>query len=150
MAATTPSPTRSLGSSLRTLLKVKISGGERAFLLNPGTQSVGRGIRCDIRINHPQVSRIQAVLNLQVDGRVQMIDGDGQARPSTNGTIVNGSRVQECWLQSGDEIQLGRDVVAQFHQLNLRQGNPPTSSIPASPRPTVDLGDSPTEIVPSS
>ncbi len=128
-------------TSLRSILSVNLAGVEKVFLLELGAQIVGRGIQSAIRLNHPQVSRIQAVLELHEDGRVKLIDGDGKGRPSTNGTAVNGSCVQDCWLASGAEIRFGKEVVANFYQLNVPSK---VSKAPLIP----DLGDGPTEISP--
>jgi pSer/pThr/pTyr-binding forkhead associated (FHA) protein len=127
--------------SVRSILYVNAAGTEKTFLLEQEQQTVGRGIQCEVRINHPQVSRIQAVLELHTDGKVKLIDGDGKGHPSTNGTAVDGRRVQECWLESGAEIRFGKEVVARFHQLNVGR----TTSRPQKPAPT-PLEDVPTEL----
>ncbi|NJK61408.1 MAG: FHA domain-containing protein [Synechococcaceae cyanobacterium SM2_3_1] len=127
--------------SVRSILYVNAAGTEKTFLIDQAQQTVGRGIQCEIRINHPQVSRIQAVLELHTDGRVKLIDGDGKGHPSTNGTAVNGRRVEECWLESGAEIQFGKEVMARFHQLNVGR----TTARPQEPM-LAPMEDVPTEL----
>jgi hypothetical protein len=62
---------------------------------------LGRDPDCDIRFVDDSVSRRHARLVLR--GGAWVIQDLG----STNGTIVNGSRVGRCQLQVGDRVQLG-------------------------------------------
>jgi pSer/pThr/pTyr-binding forkhead associated (FHA) protein len=65
---------------------------------------VGRGHSADLRLDEPSVSRRHAIL-------------EGGAKPrilddrSSNGTFVNGARVQQAALTDGDEIAVGRVVL---------------------------------------
>jgi hypothetical protein len=62
---------------------------------------VGRASACDVLVTHPSISRRHAVL---VPGeRGWSIQDLG----STNGTRVNGQRVDAAPLRAGDEIRLG-------------------------------------------
>lgn len=89
------------------------------FRLQEPFYRVGRGHECSIRISHPEVSRVQAVLLSDLTGRFQLLDGDGQDRLSTNGTYVNCTRVTQRWLYPGDVILLGSgDIVAYFLYLS--------------------------------
>jgi FHA domain len=62
---------------------------------------LGRDPDCDIRFVDDSVSRRHARLVIR-DGAWVIQD-----LGSTNGTIVNGSRVGRCQLQVGDRVQLG-------------------------------------------
>ena len=64
--------------------------------------SIGRSKECDIRIADEEVSRRQVELTIMEDCTIRVIDLN-----STNGTFVNGTRVQECVLTEGDKVQIG-------------------------------------------
>lgn len=136
--ATRPS-TQLSARSIRTILKVFTSEEELVFVLTPGKHSLGRSKHCSLRVNHLQVSRHQAMLEMTLDGQVKVSDGDGQGRASTNGTRVNGSPIQERWLTSGMELRFGKQVVAYFHQLSIRQ----TSIAHPLPEPLEELSEFP-------
>jgi hypothetical protein len=63
--------------------------------------SVGRSKERDIALADPSVSRDHAVLEVDRDGAIV------RDRASTNGTFVNGTRVNVQRLQSGDEVAFG-------------------------------------------
>jgi RsiW-degrading membrane proteinase PrsW (M82 family) len=74
------------------------------YELSEGWLLLGRGEDCAIRFNAPQdacVSSRHALIHAQPDG-FYLID-----QRSTNGTLVNRSRVEQVKLRSGDLIQLG-------------------------------------------
>jgi len=75
--------------------------GQRKFLLFPGRTLVGRGADCDIRLRDSLVSRHHAAIEPREDGW-WLVDLD-----STNGSRVNGERVQEVALTDGDTLQFG-------------------------------------------
>jgi hypothetical protein len=62
---------------------------------------IGRSSSCDLVVGDPTVSRVHADLRL-VDGRWRIRD-----LGSTNGTWLNGARVQEAEVARGDELALG-------------------------------------------
>jgi len=71
----------------------------------PGPLRVGSAAGMDVRLADPQVSRrhftvepIGAVLHLEDSG-------------STNGTVVNGVRVVEAYLEGGEEITVGQTTI---------------------------------------
>jgi transcriptional regulator with GAF, ATPase, and Fis domain len=70
--------------------------------LADGETTVGREPTNTIVVIDPSVSRHHCLFLRESDGRVQVRDVD-----SRNGTIVNGSRVKEHWLQHGDQISIG-------------------------------------------
>ena len=73
------------------------------FRLLPGAiKTVGRAPRADFVVDAPLVSRLHCRLTLRDDG-VLVEDLE-----STNGTFVNGERVQKGLLASGDRLRVGR------------------------------------------
>ncbi|PWB67916.1 MAG: hypothetical protein C3F15_17305 [Holophagae bacterium] len=81
--------------------------GSSAFPLRAGENVIGRGMDADIRIESPKVSRHHA--RIVVDGGRAVLEDLG----STNGTSVNGARVESPRvLLHGDEIKIGHHVQA--------------------------------------
>ena len=79
--------------------------GEEAFALVKDVTHVGRGITADVRLDDHTVSARHAILVVRAD-RLRILDDR-----STNGTIVNGRRVDEAELRDGDVVVLGRVVL---------------------------------------
>lgn len=95
----------------------------------------GRGDENDIVLTDPSASRVHAELALQDDGYVL------RDRDSSNGTWVNGVRVTERVLASGDQISIG-DEVFRFEASDVRQTvlgiSPQPGDIPAkAPAPVM-------------
>jgi hypothetical protein len=63
--------------------------------------SIGRASDCDLILDEPTVSRHHAVLRRTPEGWLLRDAG------STNGTRLNGWRVEEAALRVGDELMLG-------------------------------------------
>jgi hypothetical protein len=63
---------------------------------------VGRGTEADLRINDPGVSRRHAVLRLEEAGDLVVED-----LGSTNGTLVEGQRVDRARLDDGATVRIG-------------------------------------------
>src|SRR5438045_3367784 len=84
----------------RLLLKTG-AGGPQVFDLNLGLNRVGRGPKCDLRIDHPTVSTHHANIILSADS-VVLEDCN-----STNGTFVNGASVRQRALLPGQTVRLG-------------------------------------------
>ena len=76
----------------------RVPVGEHAVVL-------GRLPECEITLNDPQVSRRHAEIRRDFDA-FRLVD-----LGSTNGTLVNGSRVGEHLLEDGDEIRVGTAVL---------------------------------------
>jgi pSer/pThr/pTyr-binding forkhead associated (FHA) protein len=73
------------------------------FRLGPGTvKTVGRAIRADFIVDAALVSRIHCRITAG-DEKLEVVD-----LKSTNGTYVNGRRVQRAELQIGDRLRVGR------------------------------------------
>jgi Protein of unknown function (DUF3662)/FHA domain len=95
--------------------------GERHPLQPPGIV-VGRGSDANLRINDPGVSRRHVEIRVDVSGgrvTVSAID-----LGSTNGTSMDGRRVQQALLHDGSTIVIGNTtmVVRDPNALNERSG----------------------------
>src|SRR6266478_9248724 len=69
--------------------------------------TLGRALDADIRINDSRASRLHARIITQADAergvpRYLLKDLD-----STNGTILNGTRIDQALLQDGDKFEIG-------------------------------------------
>lgn len=77
---------------------------EKVFRIVPGgVRTLGRATGADFSLDAALVSRIHCRLTATPNGGLEVRDLD-----STNGTFVNGKRVQSAQLSSGDRIQVGR------------------------------------------
>ena len=76
-----------------------------AFALTAEVTHVGRGMAADLRLDDHTVSARHAILVARAD-RLRILDDR-----STNGTVVNGRRVDEAELHDGDVVVLGRVVL---------------------------------------
>jgi pSer/pThr/pTyr-binding forkhead associated (FHA) protein len=84
-----------------------------AFALGDPVTHVGRGIVADVRLDDHTVSARHAIVVARPGG-VRILDDR-----STNGTVVNGRRVDEAELHDGDVVVLGR-VVLTYRDLRAR------------------------------
>lgn len=82
-------------------------GGERLLPLDRTITHIGRGFTADIQLEDVSVSRRHAIVT-QRRGAVRILDDR-----SSNGTFVNGRRIQEAELHDGDVVVIGR-VVLQY------------------------------------
>ncbi|RMB61723.1 FhaA domain-containing protein [Tessaracoccus antarcticus] len=98
--ADTPTPT--IRRTSRPLV-IEVSG-VRHPLVPPGLV-VGRGSEADLRLNDPGVSRRHALIT--VSGTQDAPQVSIEDLGSTNGIIVNGSRVQQARLTDGSRIEIG-------------------------------------------
>jgi pSer/pThr/pTyr-binding forkhead associated (FHA) protein len=77
---------------------------EKTFRILPGgIRTLGRATGADFGLDGALVSRVHCRLTALADGGLEVRDLD-----STNGTFVNGKRVQTAQLASGDRLQVGR------------------------------------------
>ena len=72
--------------------------GEGCFVL-------GRSSSCDLKLKTPDASRRHAEIAAMTSGYLIRDLG------STNGTFVNGERIEECELHTGDRIEIGGDLI---------------------------------------
>lgn len=73
-----------------------------AFDLGEGSQTIGRDPKCGIFIDTPLLSREHARIDFRDGGHVVVDLG------STNLTKVNGERITEKALKSGDQVHISR------------------------------------------
>jgi hypothetical protein len=117
-AEVTPMPGQQPTGSAPVILEVN---GKRHPLHPPGIV-VGRGSEAGLRINDPGVSRKHVEIRVDVSGgqvTVSAID-----LGSTNGTSMDGRRVQQALLRDGSTIVIGNTtmVVRDPTALNERSG----------------------------
>ena len=91
---------------------IEVQGPSETLLLPLGRDIVhiGRGLAADLRLDESSVSRRHAILVPRPSG-ARILDDR-----SSNGTLVNGRRVQQADLRNGDIIVLGR-VVMRYLEL---------------------------------
>lgn len=87
---------------------LRVVKGVSDFAVYPvdGSARIGRGLECDVTLNDPSVSRTHAVVD--TEGAEPTVRDLG----STNGTFVNGARVEAARLRDGDELRFGNTRVA--------------------------------------
>lgn len=96
----------------------------RIYELTTGFLTVGRGETCAVRFD-PKAERIaskqHAYIEKQADG-FYLIDNQ-----STNGTLLNGQKIQAVKLNAGDRIQFGTNgVEAKINLISDSQTSEPT------------------------
>ncbi|OLP15962.1 phosphopeptide-binding protein [Leptolyngbya sp. 'hensonii'] len=104
------------------LLILEDDKGRREFILNSPVYSIGRDPKCDIRLVSQFVSRRHATL-VQLpheDGTYyyRIVDGNLKGKPSANGLLINGRKLQAHNLQDEDEIVFGPQVRAIYYLLD--------------------------------
>lgn len=87
------------------------------------TFTIGRDASNQIVLNDTQVSRQHAQLSIMNNGQVIIKD-----LGSSNGTFVNGNRITECYLNTGDIVKCG-SVFLNWSQYATR-GSQPVQQIP--------------------
>ncbi|WP_298617509.1 FHA domain-containing protein [uncultured Thermosynechococcus sp.] len=104
------------------LLRIEDETGRRTVALEAATYSIGRDVTNAIVIHGHGVSRQHALL-LRIpspDGyRYRVVDGNADGKPSANGILVNGQRVQRHELKDGDEINFGGSVKAHYSIMSM-------------------------------
>jgi pSer/pThr/pTyr-binding forkhead associated (FHA) protein len=77
---------------------------ERTFRILPGgVRTLGRAAGADFIVDAALVSRVHCRLTALPEGQLEVRDLE-----STNGTFVNGQRVDVARLAPGDRLQVGR------------------------------------------
>jgi pSer/pThr/pTyr-binding forkhead associated (FHA) protein len=103
------------------LLIIEDEQGRREFVLDRPTYSLGRDPKCDLRLASQFVSRHHATLVQlpQEDGRFfyRIVDGSLDGKPSANGLLINGRKLQVHDLKNQDEVVFGPQVRAIYYLL---------------------------------
>ena len=81
-------------------LRSEAQGVDRSFT---ETFRVGRDPACELQLHHTQVSRVHAQITPH-EGSWEIQD-----LGSTNGLLLNGQKVEEAQLRTGDSVQFGQD-----------------------------------------
>ena len=91
------------------ILKTATEGvPDQTFRLMPGNvRTLGRATGADFIVDAALVSRVHCRLTVMPDGGLEVRDLD-----STNGTFVNGARVEVARLDTGDRLLVGRVELA--------------------------------------
>lgn len=115
------------------LARLMLTHGEQtlgSITLDRPAFSIGRAPDNGIALDHLTVSTAHAVLDVE-GGRARLRD-----LRSRNGTLVNGARIDERWLEHGDLIEIG-----VFRLRYIVDGAPaeplePASAVGAAPGPS--------------
>lgn len=86
---------------------IEIQGPDRSLQIQLGKDPIhiGRGLAAELRLDESSVSRRHAILVPRPSG-ARILDDR-----SSNGTFVNGRRVQQADLCNGDVLVIGRVVL---------------------------------------
>jgi pSer/pThr/pTyr-binding forkhead associated (FHA) protein len=77
---------------------------EQTFRILPGVaRTIGRSTGADFILDAALVSRVHCQLLALGDGALEVRDLE-----STNGTYVNGARIERARLSPGDKVRVGR------------------------------------------
>jgi pSer/pThr/pTyr-binding forkhead associated (FHA) protein len=95
---------------------------EQTFRILPGgIKTVGRATGADFIIDAALISRVHCRLEIAPSGDLQVRDLN-----STNGTFVNGERVEIAHLKSGDRLRVGRVELVAVHEADAASVPPDT------------------------
>ncbi len=83
-------------------MKARLLSADFKCVLDRLPAMIGRGAAAGVRLGDPEISRIHCQIE-ELDGHLVIRD-----LGSTNGTFVNGLRVTEAALISGDRVSLGQ------------------------------------------
>ena len=85
---------------------------EKTFRILPGNdRTIGRATGADFIVDAALVSRVHCRVSALTGGELEIKDLE-----STNGTYVNGERVDTARLASGDRLQVGRVEFVALHE----------------------------------
>ncbi len=110
LAKVTPSSDRSVTDTAVRRARVILEVNGMKHPLDPPGIVIGRGTDADLRINDPGVSRRHAEIRVQA-GDSSGADVSVVDLGSTNGMLVNGSRVQQASLDDGGTVKIGNTTM---------------------------------------
>ena len=82
------------------------SGAQKSCPLQTGSNSIGRGSDNQIPLDDPKASRKHADLHVSPEGKYTLTDLGSQ-----NGTMVNGEKISQQEICSGDRIGIGDSTI---------------------------------------
>lgn len=110
--------------------------------LTTGSTLIGRTRQADLVLEDEGVSRRHAKVAITDDGVVNLIDLD-----STNGTLLNGARIDLAIARDGDRIQIGPEVVLRFSYRTPDSLIAASKAAPVDPaKRAAEIGLSPREL----
>ncbi|HEY9860646.1 MAG TPA: FHA domain-containing protein [Candidatus Obscuribacterales bacterium] len=116
------------------LLIIEDGKGRRKLVLGKSRYSIGRDHKCDIRLASLFVGRHHATLvqQLHEDGSYsyRIIDGDREGKPSVNGLLINGHKLQGHDLRNEDVVVFGPCVRIIYFVLENETLDPDTLDLP--------------------
>jgi len=87
---------------------------EKTFRILPGNErTIGRATGADFIVDAALVSRVHCRVSALAGGELEIRDLE-----STNGTYVNGERIETARLTSGDRLQVGRVEFIAIREVN--------------------------------
>ncbi len=110
----TPAEVRARDRATLTILNGVNAG--QVFAVENETCSVGRDRNADVRIEDAGMSRQHASIIRTASGQYFVEDAS-----STNGTFIEGRRVQRVELRSGDHVQFGPNTALSFSLKDARE-----------------------------
>src|SRR4051794_3904151 len=117
-------------------LTIKSGPGAGRTVEVEGTEfTIGREAGVDLVLSDGKASRRHAALRVLPDGRATLYD-----LGSSNGTFVNGRRIQSTLLQGGEQIQIGDTVLVADGAAAAAQPAtpPPPQPVPVQPTPLTE------------
>jgi pSer/pThr/pTyr-binding forkhead associated (FHA) protein len=103
------------------LLIIEDDKGRREYTLDSPVYSIGRDPKCDIRLVSQFVSRRHATLvqlpNEDGSYYYRIVDGNLKGKPSANGLLINGRKLQAHDLHDQDKVVFGPQVQAMYYLL---------------------------------
>ena len=100
------------------------------FQLSPGSNKIGRSSSCAVQIQSPGISKVHAEINV-TDSEIVLSDQN-----SSNGTYINGIKIDRQTVEMGDQIAL-HNIIFDI----IRSGSP--ARVDASPEAVSPHAESP-------
>jgi pSer/pThr/pTyr-binding forkhead associated (FHA) protein len=101
------------------ILVVEDDQGRREVTLEESSYSLGRDAKCKIRLLSQFVSRYHANIFRRTDSNgnqyYQIVDGDANGKPSVNGLMINGHKMDVRDLEDEDEVVFGPQVKVIYY-----------------------------------